>query len=133
MKYEPEIIGDIELHDNERLILMLPPKFSIEENLPKDGLVIEEEMSYAKARMTINKEMEERLEDDEGLGMDDTEDEEEMERFEAETRQVYNPRKRIYDDRKRRATDLKECARVTLPKPMDTKNEALIEMRSRAT
>ena len=52
-----------------------------------------------------------------------------MERFEAETRQVYNPRKRVYDDRKRRATDLKECARVTLPKPMDTKNEALIEMR----
>ena len=29
-QYEPEIIGEIDphLHDNERLILMLPPKFS---------------------------------------------------------------------------------------------------------
>jgi hypothetical protein len=25
--------------------------------------------------------------------------------------------------------DLKECASVTLPRPMETKNEALIEMR----
>ena len=69
-KYEPEIIGEIDLHDNERLILMLPPKFSIEENLPRDGLLIDEEMAYAKTRMTINKEMEERIEEeDEGLGL----------------------------------------------------------------
>ena len=133
-KYEPEIIGDIDdLHDNERLILMLPPKFSIEENLPRDGLLIDEEMAYAKTRMTINKEREERIdEEDEGLGLgeeDDPEKEEELERLEAESRQVYDPRKRTFDDRKRRATDLKECARVTLPKPMDTKNEAHIEMR----
>jgi hypothetical protein len=131
--YEPEIIGEIDLHDHERLILMLPPKFSIEENLPKDGLVIEEEMAYAKIRMTINKEVEEKLdEEDEGLGQegeDDTEGEEEQEKIEAEARQVYNPRRRIFDDRKRRATDLKECARVTLPRPMETKNEAIIEMR----
>ena len=68
MEYEPEIIGDIELHDNERLILMLPPKFSIEENLPKEGLAMEQEVSYAKTRMTINKEAEEKLSDDEGIG-----------------------------------------------------------------
>ena len=119
-QYEPEIIGEIDphLHDNERLILMLPPKFSLEENLPKDGLVMEEEMAYAKTRMTINKELGERLEEeDEGLGLgvegnDDTEEEEELERLEAETRQVYDPRRRIFDDRKRRATDLKECARI---------------------
>ena len=42
MEPEPEIIGDITLHNNERLILMLPPKFSIEENLPKEGLAMEE-------------------------------------------------------------------------------------------
>ena len=64
LEYEAEIIGDIELHDNERKILMLPPKFSIEENLPADGLALEEEMAYAKTRMTINKEAEERLSDD---------------------------------------------------------------------
>ena len=43
--YEPEIFGDITLHNNERLILMLPPKFSIEENLPKEGLAMEQEMA----------------------------------------------------------------------------------------
>jgi hypothetical protein len=30
---------------------------------------------------------------------------------------------------KRRVTDLKECARVALPKPLETKHEALKEMR----
>ena len=59
----------------------------------------------------------------------DKEVEEEMEKLEAETRQIYDPKRRIYDDRKRKVTDLKECARITLPKPMDTKNEAMVEMR----
>ena len=42
VEYETEVIGDIELTDNERLILRLPPKFSIEENLPPEGLALEE-------------------------------------------------------------------------------------------
>ena len=131
--YEPTVIGDIELHDNERTILMLPPKFSIEENLPKEGLAMEQEEAYAKTRMTINKELEEKLtEDDEGIGDEEEEDEEleeQMEMLEAEARLVYDPRRRTFDDRKRKVTDLQECARVTLPKPMDTKNEALVEMK----
>ena len=45
------------------------------------------------------------------------------------TRQIYDTKARRFDDRKRRVTDLKECARVTLPRPLDTKHEALIEMR----
>ena len=45
------------------------------------------------------------------------------------TRQIYNTKERIVDDRKRRVTDLKQYARVTLARPLDTKNEALIEMR----
>ena len=35
----------------------------------------------------------------------------------------------MYDDRKRRVTDLKECSRVTLPKPLPVTEEALIEIR----
>ena len=42
VEYETEVIGDIELTDNERLILRLPPKFLIEENLPPEGLALEE-------------------------------------------------------------------------------------------
>ena len=38
----------------------------------------------------------------------------------------------IYDDRKRRVTDLKECAKVTLPKPLPPEYEAAIEMRRSA-
>ena len=57
------------------------------------------------------------------------EKEEEIEKQEAMTRQIYDTTDRRFDDRKRRVTDLKECARVTLPRPLDTKHEALIEMR----
>ena len=50
-EYEAEIIGEITLHENERLVLMLPPKFSIEENLPPEGLTLDGEIAYTKARM----------------------------------------------------------------------------------
>ena len=74
---------------------------------------------------------EELSEDDEGIGVEeeDEQQEEEMELLEAEARQIYDPKKRVFDDRKRKVTDLKECARITLPKPMDTQNEAMVEMR----
>ena len=45
VEYETEVIGDIELTDNERKILRLPPKFSIEDNLPPEGLALEVEMA----------------------------------------------------------------------------------------
>ena len=59
--YEVELIGEIELTGNERLILNLPPKFAIEENLPED-----EELAYAKTRMTIEKDEGIEIEVDEG-------------------------------------------------------------------
>ena len=48
------------------------------------------------------------------------------------SRQVYDPVEKIYDDRKRRVTDLKECSRVTLPRPLKPAEEANIEIRSNA-
>ena len=48
--------------------------------------------------------------------------EEMLEEEEARTRQIYDPSKKEYDDRNRRVTDLKECSRVTLPKPLDVKH-----------
>ena len=50
VEYETEIIGDIILTDNERIILRLPPKFSIEENLPPEGLALEVEMGICKVQ-----------------------------------------------------------------------------------
>ena len=71
------------------------------------------------------------LEEDEGIEEDevDEEKEEELEKLDAMSRQIYDRKERRYDDRKRRVTDLKECARVTLPRHLQTKDEALIEMR----
>ena len=67
-EYDTEIIGDLTLTENERLVLRLPPKFSVEENLPPEGLALEGEMSFTKARMTLRQEEEARMEeeDDEG-------------------------------------------------------------------
>ena len=52
-----------------------------------------------------------------------------MRELEAKNRQIYDPITNTYDDRNRRATDLKECSRVTLPKPISVKREAQIELR----
>ena len=59
----------------------------------------------------------------------DDREEEKREEEEARTRQVFDPTKKIFDERKRRATDLPECGRVTLPKPLPVSEEALIELR----
>ena len=131
VEYETEVIGDIVLTDNERKILRLPPKFSIEDNLPPEGLALEVEMANAKCRMTIRKEEEEKLEEDEGIAEieEDESFQEELEKQDAQSRQIYDPTTRTFNDAKRRATDLKECSRITLPKPLETRHEAMIETR----
>ena len=55
--------------------------------------------------------------------------EEENEVEEARTRQVYDCVGRVYDERKQRVTDLKECAKIFLPKPLEVSKEAHLEMR----
>ena len=50
----------------------------------------------------------------------------------ARSRQVYDPEEGIYDDRKKRATDLQECSKITLPKPLPPEYEAALEMRRHA-
>ena len=67
--YEVEVIGDVDLSENEKMILRLPPKFAIEENLPEGGLDLDEELAYGKARMTINKEEDEKLDENEDEGI----------------------------------------------------------------
>ena len=52
-----------------------------------------------------------------------------MNEEEARTRQIFCPLVKRYDERNRRVTDLVECSRVTLPKPISVEREAQIEMR----
>ena len=86
---------------------------------------------YAKVRMQLNKEYEEELDEEDEVEM--TEDEKtKIEEITAMSRQTFDPVEKIYDDCKRRATDLKECSHVTLPKPAKLQDEANLEMRRNA-
>jgi hypothetical protein len=127
-KYEVTCVGDVDLSTETKSVLQLHPKFSIVESLSERGLAFEQELAYAKLRMQINKELEEKLEDEQVVEISE-EDQEMIDEEEAKSRQTFDPVRKVYDDRKRRVTDLQECSRVTLPKPLPTKEEALIEMR----
>ena len=102
------------------------PNFSIMEDLKEGKLEFEQELSYAKLRIQIKKELDERVEDEVELTQ---EEEDKIEEIEATSRMTFDPINKIFDDRKRRVTDLDECSRVTLPKSLPTKEENLIEIR----
>ena len=122
-KYDVQVIGEVELDDDERAVLSLHNKFSILENLRPGGLDGEQEASIAKLRMEKTKE-----DKYDGYTKEERQKDEELE---SEARMIYNPKTRIFDSRKRRVTDLKECTRVTLPKPLSPEDESKIEVRKR--
>ena len=135
VKYEVEIIGELNVSEEEKMALALPPKFSIMEKLPDNDLEMEKETLNAKIRIQINKELEELLEG-EKLGESETKEEMEirkrLEEMEARSRQVFDAETKEFDDRNRRVTDLRECSRITLPRPLPAEHEAIIEMRRSA-
>ena len=126
---EVPVIGEIELTEGERAILRKSPKFALPEKLMENTLKEDMEKLYSLLRMELRDE-----EDEEEPGADNVggidENKRDIEREEdAKSRQIFDPIEKIYDDRKRRVTDLVECSRVTLPKPLSVKREAQIEMR----
>ena len=111
--YEVEVIGDITLSDNERSVLSLHPKFSVISALQEGDIDFEQESAFAKLRMQLGKELDERLEDDtEGKFEMTSEERSKAEELEARTRQVFDPIEGVFDDRKRRVTDLQVCSRI---------------------
>ena len=58
LSYEVTCVGDIELSSEEKSILKLHPKFSIIETLQENTIHFEQELSNAKLRIHINKELE---------------------------------------------------------------------------
>ena len=128
--YEVTCVGDVTLSNEEKSVLKLHPKFSIIETLQENTIEFEQELSYAKLRITINKEIQENEELESNDDPSKTPEEEEAAlEDEARSRLTFDPQTKVYNDRKRRVTDLEECSRVTLPKPLPTKHETLIEMR----
>ena len=122
-RYDPMIIGDVEISEEEKAILRLHPKFAVRPDLHQGGLEDEQEFGNAKMRMEISRQ--------DGEEYDEKEDLKQQE-CEARTRQIFNPEDKIFDGRKRRVTDLKECSRVFLPRPLDAQEESKLEARKQA-
>ena len=122
--YEIKVIGEVELTEEEKSVLTLHPKFCILDKLTHSDFEHEQEAAFAKLRMEKTK--------DEEYSEMNKEEIEEAQEVDAKSRQVYNPSDKIYDSRRRRVTDLKECSRITLPKPLHTDEEATLEVRRKS-
>ena len=119
--YKVKTIGDIRLSPEEEKVLTLHPKFCVLDRLQEVEFEHEQECSLAKMRMEIQKEQE---------NSDLTSEEiQENQEYEAAARQVYDSTDKKFDARKRRVTDLPECSRINLPKPLNPEQEAAIELR----
>ena len=121
--YEVKIVGNVELTVEETRVLKLHPKFCVLTSLQESQFEHEQEAALAKMRMEINK-------DEENKNLTEEEIKETQE-FEAYTRQVYDNNDKTYDARKRRVTDLQECSKITLPKPLSAEEEAKLELRKK--
>ena len=122
--YEIKVIGEVELTEDELSVLKLHPKFCIVDKLTRTCFEHEQETALAKMRMEIAREQEQE-------DMTPEEIQEDLE-IVARSRQVFDPHKKTYDARRRRVTDLQECSRVTLPKPLSEEEEAKIELRRKS-
>ena len=122
LQYEITCVGDLELKDNEKSILRMHPTFSIIETLKEGAINFEQELSSAKLRMQISKEIEKEESEEATTAKSEEQEEEE----DAKSRLTFEPLTKTYNDRKRRATDLEECSRITLQRPLPTNHETLI-------
>ena len=133
-KIEIPQIGKVEISEKEISVLRLQPKFAVLRKLITVEMKNDLELGFAKARYQILAEIREKLEEGEDGKEEEVNEslEERMEEEEAKSRQVFDPIERTFDYRKKRATDLKENCRVTLPKCLPTTEEACMETRRKA-
>ena len=61
-EYKVQKIGEVKTSKEEDAALVLHPKCAIMERLDRDDIEVEKEIAFAKLRMTLNKELEERVE-----------------------------------------------------------------------
>ena len=130
LSFEITRIGELEISNKEEKILKMHPSFSLIEPLKEGALDFEQELAYAKYRIQRHKELGESLgettEEEKNEMQLSPEQEEFMEEQEAKSRLTFDPVDKTFDDRKLRVTDLKECSRTTLPRPLPTKEETMI-------
>ena len=128
--------GDVEIDKDEEEILRMHPKMATVSRLNPGYMELNQEMGYTKLRWQMRKEEEEEMVEPDYKKQKTLEEErrnrekrEEKEVEEAKGRQVYNPETGEYDERRWRVTDMPECTRIHLPRPLEVKREAEIEMR----
>ena len=92
--------------DNEKKVLQLYPKFSIMENLLPGWIDFDQESSNAKLRMSLSKEYEEELDEEDEVSITE-EERNKIDEISAMSRQTFDPVNKIYDDRKMRAIYLR--------------------------
>ena len=125
-------VGKVTVSENEIAALKLHPKFAVREELDEEDIDFQGELCWTKLRYQLLREDE----DDEGIGDEADEEveltDEEKQRFEileAKSRQFYDPEEKTFNYKKKRVTDVKENARVTLPKAVKELQEVGIEIR----
>ena len=126
MSEEILIIGDgVTIDENEAAVLRLPPKYAILEKLSEEEFEVDVEIATTKYRWDKIREGEEDL-----GGEEMSEDDKEIaEEFEAKARQTYDPEEKTMDMRNKKVTDVKHNPKVYLPKALQPKDEAVIEVR----
>ena len=111
---EIAVIGT-EINSEEKSFLELPPKYSIYKKLGIEDFEVAFEICNTKIRYDVKRNGDEELDTQEEVS---EEEKEKFEEIEAETRQVYDPLRKTVNLNNRRVTDLKENAKVYLPKPL---------------
>ena len=76
---EVTCVGEINLSNEAMSVLKMHPKFSVMEDLKEGGLEFEQELAYAKVRIQIQKEIDERTEDGDEVKLTPEEEEKQEE------------------------------------------------------
>ena len=124
----PEVLDDLEMDEDEMAALALQPKYSVERKLVEERHEVEAEKCLAKHRWDVRSRESER---DQGKdsSKDEEEENEEEEVWQAAARQVFDPVEKEFDMRRMKATDCKHNTRVILPKALEPRSEAMMEVR----
>ena len=116
--------------ENEKKALALGPKFCVFEREDKEVFLTGIEISLTKYKWDKLNDDEDG-EDEENFTEEEREEHErvraEMKRIEAQSRTIYLTEEKTFDFSRKRATDIKNNAKVYLPKALKVEEEAALE------
>ena len=125
------IPNEVILSDNEIKVLSLNPKFQVINKLTSEEFEIELGVLGCKTRWEQRRKEEEKLDEEDEANIT-PEDRMRGDQQAADSRQTFDPQKMSVNLNKKRATDVKGNKKVTLPKALSAKAEAIMEVRNEA-